>query len=195
MWKNRKSTVLSDDEIIELYWKRDENAIQETDKKYKNYLFSVAYNIVCNQQDCEECINDTYSGAWNSMPPNRPNVLKAFLTVIMRRVAINRYNMNHAQKRIPSHITDSLSDFDNFLSEENGVESDFDAKQLGQLLGNFLRGLSERKQYIFIARYYIALPIDTICSLLSVSRATVNREIAEMKAELKCKLEQEGYLV
>ena len=108
MWKNRKSTVLSDDEIIELYWKRDENAIKETDKKYKNYLFSVAYNIVSNQQDCEECLNDTYSGVWNAIPPNRPNVLKAFLTAIMRRVAVNRYNMNQAQKGLIKMSADKI---------------------------------------------------------------------------------------
>ena len=83
-----KKTVrapISDGEIIELYWQRDERAIEETDLKYRNFLYTVAYNIVRDTLDCEECLNDTYIGAWNSMPPSRPDVLKAFLTVIMRR--------------------------------------------------------------------------------------------------------------
>lgn len=83
----RKQTAkkpISDEKIIELYWSRDEKAIEETDLKYKKYLFSIAYNIVCDRLDCEECLNDTYLGAWNAIPPSRPNVLKAFLTTIVR---------------------------------------------------------------------------------------------------------------
>ena len=193
MPNNNQSSVLHDNEIIELYWNRDENAIKETDKKYKNYLLTVAHNILHDEPDCEECLNDTYSGAWNAIPPARPAVLKAFLTTIMRRIAVNRYHVKNARKRVPSNLTESLSDFDSMLSGTDEVESDYDAKVLGEVIGDFVRGLSERRQYIFIARYYVAMPIDVICSLLSVSKATVNREIAEIKQELKNKLESEGY--
>jgi RNA polymerase sigma-70 factor (ECF subfamily) len=83
---------IDDEDIIDLYWDRDERAIEETDIKYHKYLFSIAYNILYSNEDCEECLDDTYMGAWNSMPPQRPLNLKAFLTVIARRVAINRYH-------------------------------------------------------------------------------------------------------
>ena len=108
---------LSDDKIIALYWARDEKAITETDRKYKNYLFSIARNIVQAQPDCEECLNDTYLAAWNAMPPNSPTVLKAFLTTITRRIAINRYhkNQNH------SEMTVALSELEGILSDSEDM--------------------------------------------------------------------------
>ena len=80
----------SDEVIIDLYWSRDERAIDETDFKYRKYLFTIAYNMLYSKEDCEECLNDTYLGAWESMPPTRPSYLKAFLTTIVRRVSIKR---------------------------------------------------------------------------------------------------------
>lgn len=85
---NDNIEILSDEEIIELYWLRDELAISETDKKYRRYLYTVAFDILRNHQDCEECIDDTYMGAWNSIPPHKPKIFKSFLTVILRRSAI-----------------------------------------------------------------------------------------------------------
>ena len=92
MDSTHSTSVISDNEIIELYWSRDESAIKETDLKYGKYLFAVSFNIVHDNLDCEECLNDTYLGAWNSIPPARPNVLKAYLTVIIRRISVNKYN-------------------------------------------------------------------------------------------------------
>ena len=97
--KRRKIEELSDEQIIELYFGRNEDAIAETDRKYGKYLFTVAYNVLHDNSDCEECVNDTYLGAWKAMPPTRPNVLKAFLTAITRRVAIKRYHSN-MKKRV-----------------------------------------------------------------------------------------------
>ena len=71
--------TMSDEQIVELYWQRDERAIQETDRKYQHFLLTVAHNILRDGRDCEECLNDTYLGAWNAMPPARPNALRAFL--------------------------------------------------------------------------------------------------------------------
>lgn len=82
--------IIADEQIIELYWRREEKAIQETDKKYGQFLFRIAYNILHERLDCEECQNDTYLGVWNAIPPTRPTVFPAFITQIMRRIAINR---------------------------------------------------------------------------------------------------------
>ena len=87
--KAKHKKPLDDEKIIDLYWKRDEKAIDETDFKYKNYLFVIAYNILNNPLDCEECLNDTYLGAWYAMPPSRPDVLKAFLTIIRECFSLN----------------------------------------------------------------------------------------------------------
>lgn len=81
----------ADEQIIDMYWNRDEQAIQETDRKYGNYLFTIAYNIVYDSCDCEECKNDTYLRAWNAIPPTRPNVFLAFITTIIRNIAINSF--------------------------------------------------------------------------------------------------------
>lgn len=185
---------IDDGEIIELYFARDERAIVETDKKYRKYLFTVAYNILYSKGDCEECLNDTYLGVWNAIPPECPSYLKAFLTVIVRRVSINKYNEATRQKRIPSSLTDSLSDMEDFMGVSS-FETEQNAIYLGKAISDYVRSLNKRQRYIFMSRYYIAEPIDKIASELGVSRATVNKEIASIKQSLKEALEREGYRV
>ena len=193
-----KQTVripMDDDKIVELYWERDEKAIEETDFKYKKYLFSIAYNVVYDRLDCEECLNDTYLGAWNAIPPTKPSVLKAFLTTIIRRIAIKRYHSNLKQSVIPSEMTVSLSELEDFVVGDGDVDSEFDAKRLGHVISDFVRSLSERRQFIFMSRYYLADPIDMIASDLSLSRSMVNKELAAIRSALKEKLESEGYSI
>lgn len=95
---------MEDNEIIELYWKRDEVAIQETDKKYGKYCCKIAYNIIANVEDSEECVNDTYLRVWNALPPNRPSIFKAFLAKITRNLALDKYDSKNAQKGITQWI-------------------------------------------------------------------------------------------
>lgn len=193
--KNQIKPPLDDKEIIDLYWERDEKAIEETDFKYKKYLFSIAYNVVNDRLDCEDCLNDTYLGAWNAIPPSRPNVLKAFLTTIVRRCAIKRYHRKQRKGVVPSEMTVSLSELDEFIFGNDDVGADFDAARLGIVISEFLRSLSERKQFIFISRYYIADSIDIIASNLNLSRSTINKELAFIRESLKEKLESEGYSI
>ena len=192
--KQTARTPMDDDKIVELYWERDEKAIEETDFKYKKYLFSIAYNVVYDRLDCEECLNDTYLGAWNAIPPTKPSVLKAFLTTITRRIAIKRYHSNLKQSVIPSEMTVSLSELEDFVAGDGDVDSEFDAERLGRVISDFVRSLSERRQFIFMSRYYVADPIDTIASDLNLSRSMVNKELAAIRSALKEKLESEGYL-
>ena len=191
---NRIRAPLPDEKIIDLYFDRDERAIDETDLKYRKYLFTVAYNILYSNEDCEECLNDTYVGAWNTMPPQRPLNLKAFLTTILRRNAINRYREAQMQKRVPSNLTSALEELEYMLSGE-GIDDEFDAKHLGEIISEYLKTLSKRQRYIFMSRYYMAEPIDKIASDLSLSKSTVNKEIALIKEGLKNALEKEGYEV
>ncbi len=187
-------TPLSDEDIIELYWQRDESAIDETDFKYRKYLFTIAYNILYSNEDCEECLNDTYLGTWEAIPPERPNYLKAFLTTIIRRVAINRYNSKNREKRIPSNMTDSLEELGDIMAE-NSIVREIQAEQLGKIISDYLRLLSKRQRYIFMSRYYMAEPIDKVARELGTSKSTVNKEIALIKSGLKEVLEREGYRV
>lgn len=181
---------ISDERIISLYWNRNETAIEETSRKYGNYLFSIASNIVHDKSDCEECLNDTYLATWNAIPPSKPNVLKAFLTTIARRIAINRYHSNLRQ----SEMTVSLSELEDFLSDDESVDSEFNARELGRAISDFMRSLPERRRFIFMNRYYAAEPIDTIAKELNLSRSMLNKELAAIRKALKEKLESEGYI-
>ena len=127
------------------------------------------------------------------MPPSRPNVLKAFLTTIARRTAIKRYHGNSKQNVIPSEMTVSLSKLEDFVAGDEDVGAYFDAERLGRLISNFVRSLSERRQFIFMSRYYVADTIDTIANELGLSRSMVNKELAAIRGALKEKLESEGY--
>ena len=190
----RKQSIkspISDEQIVSLYWSRNEKAIEETDFKYNKYLFTMAYHIVHDPHDCEDCLNDTYLAAWNAIPPSKPNVLKAFLTTIARRIAINRYHSNLRH----SEMTVALSELEDFLSDDESVDSRFDAKDLGRVISDFARSLSHRRRFIFMSRYYAAEPIDTIAKELGLSRSMVNKELAVIRKALKEKLESEGYIL
>ncbi|MBE6648845.1 MAG: RNA polymerase sigma factor [Ruminococcaceae bacterium] len=184
--------IMSDEQIIQLYFQRDEEAICATDTKYKRLLLSIADNIVQNMSDSEECLNDTYMETWNSIPPTRPTFLRAFLVTIMRRKAINCYKSRNCQKRVSSELTISLSESEEFISDKS---SETDSLELGRVISEFIRSLSQRQMYIFMSRYYIARPIKEIARLLNCSESTVNKEISTIKHSLKEKLEKEGYIL
>jgi RNA polymerase sigma-70 factor (ECF subfamily) len=190
----KAKSTMSDEQIVELYWQRDEQAIKETDIKYKSFLLSVAYNIVGDTRDSEECLNDTYIGAWNAMPPARPTLLQAFLATIMRRTAIDRYKARKRQKRVASELTVSLFEVEEFIADDDGYP-EVNAKELGRVISDFVRALPDRRMYIFMSRYYFARPIKEIARLLKCSESTVNKEIAAIKRDLKEKLEKEGYSI
>ena len=191
--QTKETATMNDEQIVELYWQRDEQAIKQTDIKYKKFLLSVAYNIVHDTCNSEECLNDTYIGAWNSIPPARPALLQAFLATIMRRTAIDCYKARKRQKRVASELTVSLSEVEDFVYDGDGPYSEESARELGRMISEFIRSLPDRRMYIFMSRYYIARPIAEIARLLGCSESTVNKEIAAIKRDLKEKLEKEGY--
>lgn len=186
------SQYLDDDAIVELYWKREEKAIHETDRKYRHYLYTVAYNILHNDPDCEECLNDTYLGTWNAIPPAKPSLFQVFISKIMRNLAVVRYKKNRAAKRIPSEMTVSLEELENYIPYDNSAEHDYAVSQISRLLSDYLRSLSERRSFIFICRYYCADRICDIADMLHVSESTVFRELDAIKEGLKQQLAKEG---
>lgn len=193
--QSKTAAVMSDEQIVELYWQRDEQAIKETDAKYRGFLLSVAYNIVHDTGDSEECLNDTYIGAWNSIPPARPALLQAFLVAIMRRKAIDRYKASKRKKRIASELTVSLAEVEDLIPDDDDMYSETQANELGRVISDFVRSLPDRRMYIFMSRYYMARPIKEIAELLGCSESTVNKEIAVIKRDLKERLEKEGYFL
>jgi RNA polymerase sigma-70 factor (ECF subfamily) len=192
-FKKDGSPYLDDEKIVELYWKRDEKAIDETDRKYRHYLHTVAFNILHNNLDCEECLNDTYLGTWNAIPPAHPTLFQIFISKIMRNTAVVRYKKITASKRVPSEMTVSLDELDGCLPYDNSVEYDYAVFQLSRLLSHYIRSLSEPRAFIFICRYYCSDLICDIADMLHVSESTVLRELSAIKNGLKKLLIKEGY--
>jgi len=186
---------MSDEEIMDLYFARDERAIKETDAKYRTRLLYLARNIVHDAQDAEEALNDTYVRVWNSIPPARPDSLQAFLLSIMRRTAINRYKAARRQKRVPAELVSSLSDLDELLSDTDDFYTESQTRALTELIENFISELPERRMLVFMGRYYAAKSVRELAELLGCSESTVNKEIAAIKRELRAVLENEGYTI
>ena len=186
------SVYLEDEQIIELFFDRNEAAIYETDRKYGKYLLSVAYHILHDERDCEECQNDTYLNAWNNIQPARPQMFAAYLVKIIRGLAINRWHRDRREKRIPPEATESLSDFAEFLPDTWDVNAQTDARVIGRVISQYLRGTSKRKRYVFLSRYYYFRPVGIIAETLGVSISTVKKDLQAIKTDLRKKLESEG---
>lgn len=196
MYSNAPYTgkMLPDEQIVQMYWDRNEQAIRETDLKYGQYLLTVAYNLLHDQQDCEECQNDTYLGAWNAIPPNRPDFFQTFLTKILRRIAIDRYKQKCRQKRVSSELTVSLDEFGDLLRDDQAsVEDAAVASELARIISDFLRTQTERRRTVFVFRYYYADSVERIAEMLGVGPRAIYKELAALRDELKNRLIQEGY--
>ena len=189
--KTESGSPLTDEAIIALFYERDESAISESNRKYGRYLLTVAYNILGNHSDCEECLNDTYLNAWNSIPPAKPHSLGAYLTKIIRGIAINRYNRDRRERRIPPEAVESLSDLVGVLAEAEFQQED-EAKLIGEVISRFLRGVNRKKRYIFMARYYAVHPIGEIAEKLGISESAVKKALTAMRKDLRRELEKEG---
>lgn len=185
---------LDDHEIVEYYWARDERAIDETSKKYGKYLYCIAYNIVKDRLDSEECVNDTYLNTWNGIPPARPTVLQVFLAKITRNLSLDRFRKNNAEKRIPSEMLLSLEELDEALSVEQTPEEAYLVGEISRLLNDYLRSLAPRSEFIFVCRYYYADRVERIAEMLGLSRNTVSRELSAMRKGLRELLEKEDVL-
>ncbi len=190
--KGKHSSMISDEQIIDLYCDRNEKAIVETDAKYGNMLFTIAYSMLYDAQDCEECKNDTYLGAWNAIPPTRPTMFSVFLSKIMRNIATNRYKERIRQKRIPSELTVSMEELQEILISAKTPEEEYTSKELGKLISEYLRSLTPRQRIIFFARFYSAETVECISKEYGIARATVYREINEIKRGLKAYLDRNG---
>lgn len=196
MDRNKKKTVgghLSDEAIIELYWNREERAIKATDEKYGKYLFTIAYNIVRDELDCEECLDDTYLGTWNSIPPTRPTLFQVFLAKIMRNVALDRFRKKSAAKRIPSEMIVSLDEIDGYLPYDASVEEAVLIQEISRVLNEYLGSLSDRDEFIFVCRYYYSDTISDIAKMLDLNSKTVSAALLKLRGGLKDRLEKEGY--
>lgn len=191
--KKRKKTPVSDEKIIDLYWSRDEEAIPRTDEKYGGCCFSVAYHILRNQEDSEECVSDTWLKTWYSIPPERPSFLKQFLVKIARNLSLDHYRRNHAKKRGGGEMPLVLDELAECVSGAEDVESAMRAKQLEEAINIFVGSLSEKERNIFIRRYFFLERAAEIAKMYSTNEANVRKTLSRVRAKLKKYLIEEGY--
>lgn len=184
---------MDDIKIVQLYWERDQNAITETEAKYGNYCTSIAINILGNNEDAEECVNDTYMNAWNSMPPHRPTMLSTFLGKITRNLSFNRYKHNNADKRGGSEISAVLDELSECVSGKNNVEQEIEYKELVKAIDSFLDTLSPEKRSIFVCRYWYTDSISEIAKQFHMRENTVSMTLNRIRLKLKKYLIDGGY--
>lgn len=190
-----RQTFLEDEQIIDLYWHRNEFAIKETHIKYGKFLFKIAHNILNDSCDCQDCQNDTYLGIWNAIPPTRPVVFSAFIAKIMRCIAINRYKEKRTKKNIASEFTVSMEELYDTLHSPENAESILEAQEIGRLISEYVKGLSKQKRYIFIGRFYMADSVEEIAQELNLSSSSVYKALERMKIGLRKHLEINGAII
>lgn len=183
---------MDDKQIIDLYWTRSENAITETDKKYGKLCHRIAFNILANLQDSEECVSDTYLKAWSVIPPKRPVKLSAFLGKITRNLALNRYEKYTAEKRGGGEVPAALDELTVCIPDPNSVEHMVDGRILADKLNVFLAGLPSEARLIFMRRYWEVCSIQEIAEIYSISESKVKVSLYRTRGKLKSFLEQEG---
>ena len=185
---------MTDAEIITLYWKRDEQAIGETARKYGTYCHSIAYHILTNQEDAEECVNDTWSGAWKAMPPYRPDSLSAFLGKITRRVSLKLLRNQNRIKRGSSTYIQALEELEESIPSGSSVEDVIAEHELTRMLNIFLDGLPDSEQKVFVCRYWYLDSISDICKRFGYSESKVKSMLFRTRRKLHDCLRKEGVL-
>ena len=184
---------MTDESIIDLYWARDEKALTETSDKYGAYCNTIAYNILSDSSDAEECVNDTWLHAWNAMPPNRPSLLSAFLGKITRNLSFDLYKRNHRKKRGGANIDLVLDELAEIVSGGDDPADAYDAAELKKDINDFLYSLSEDKRYMFILRYWYADSISAIAKRYSMQENAVSVSLNRTRNKLKIYLTERGY--
>lgn len=181
---------MEDKEIIDLYWERNSYAITMTQKKYGGKLHHIAENIVYIHEDAEECVNDTYLGAWNSMPPKRPDYLFAYLAKICRNLCCNCIDKKTAKKRKADlvELTRELELCIPNPQEERRQE----AEEIGVALSEFLRKLPVEKRLVFMRRYWFADSVKAIARRYHMSESKIKTMLFRVRNELRVYLESEG---
>lgn len=183
---------MEDKRIVDLYWLRSESAIAETKTKYGRYCHTIAHNILYDLEDSEECVNDTYFRAWNSMPQHRPSVLKTFLGKITRNLALNRYKALSANKRNCGQMPLALDELQECIPGEDNTAKIVDDLALAEIFNRFLASLSADQRKIFMSRYWYLSSIKEIAREYSMGESKVKMSLMRSRNELKALLEAEG---
>ncbi|MDO4466131.1 MAG: RNA polymerase sigma factor [Bacillota bacterium] len=179
---------MEDYEIVDLYLKRDEQAISQSQLKYGHYCYSIAYRILYSNEDSQECVNDTFLGAWNSIPPHKPKNLSTYLGKITRRLALYVWRNTHAQKRGGQEVTCSFEELEAIIPAPERME----AEELTEILNDFLKRLSSDQRKVFVCRYWYFESIEEISKRFRFSQSKVKMILKRTRDVLAKRLKEEG---
>lgn len=186
---------MKDTDILDLYWKRDETAIVETQHSYGNYCYAIAYNILHDREDSDECLNDTWMRAWNAIPPKRPNRFAIFLGTITRNLSFDRWKYKNAEKRGSGEMELALDELLECVPSVRSTEEAVEEAELQRILNVFLHGLPERECNIFLRRYWYVEEYSEIANRYQMNLNTVKTTLFRTRKKLREYLEQEGIVV
>lgn len=181
---------MEDKKIVELYWARDEEAITQTSVKYGGMMHATSKSIVGSHEDAEECVNDAYLAAWNSMPENRPTYLGGYMARIIRNISLNRYDRNHAAKRQGVQVV--FEELEGCLTDYNTPEEEYEQGCLKEVLDNFLESLDEQKRVIFLRRYFYTDSIAEIAQRMQMSEGKIKSILFRLRGQLATTLKEAG---
>lgn len=176
--------MLDDEKIIELFFSRSERAIQELDIKYGRVCQKLSYNIVNNRQDAEECVNDAYLSAWNTIPPAKPDPLHSYICKIVRNISLKLYYYKKAAKR-NSVYEIAMHEIEDSLSAPDTVEAEIEAKELAGIIENFMETLSVENRVIFMRRYAYMEPYSDISARVGLSEKTISVRLTRIRQKMR----------
>lgn len=191
----QEGAAVEDTAIIDLYWAREEQALTETELKYGAMCRTIAFNILRDREDTEECVNDTWFRAWTTMPPQRPSILSAFLSRITRNLSLDRYKAARTVKRGSGQLPLALEELGDCVPAQSSVEDEIQLKELTQLLDLFLRNLPEKECCIFLRRYWYIDSIGAIAQRYEMAEGTVKSSLHRTRRKLREYLEHEGVIL
>ena len=183
---------MEDERIVDLYWARDERALAETESKYGGYCRAIARNILADGEDVRECVNDTWLGAWNAMPQDRPSRLGVYLGTITRRLALNRRKAASAVKRGGGQVPLALEELAQCVPGGESAEALLEAKELGRAVAAFVRALPGTERRVFLCRYWYLDPVADIGERFGFSQSKVKSMLARIRKKLLIYLRKEG---
>ena len=186
--------VITDETIVNRFFDRNEQALSDVQEKYEAYLKTVAKNILGSDLDAEECVNDTYMKAWDSIPPNRPENLKAYLSKITRNLSFNLYQKAHAGKRGGGETALVLDELEGCVPGNYDPEEEITKQELASEINAFLSGLPKENRMLFVSRYYYADSVSEIAKRFRLSENTVSVRLNRLRARLKKHLTERGYV-
>lgn len=181
---------MTDSQIIALFWDRNEDAIRETDAAYGSRLYAISNQILCQRQEAEESVSDTYMKAWETMPPQRPLYFFAYLAKICRNFSLSRLQWNSAAKRSAEVV--SLTQEMAECIPDRSMEQRRECEALGQLLNRFLESLSRGNRLIFLRRYWYADSVREIADRYGITESKVKTQLHRTRKKLQLFLEKEG---